>query len=186
MPCLFEIEKRLTVVDYPGSNSLEHHADTFSICGAMSNLLIIVIPYTGDISKVIGDEIKLAFEVTSGAEATKMILCINQCGHKLPKAIDSELQDKEDPIEFLKQRFASRLNQYYTTKGHGRVNVCKNDIFFTDWLLDAETRGKYGISGVEDIKEEIKAYLMKQKIFDKKESELLEDCLSHNFPSRKD
>jgi hypothetical protein len=34
---------------FSGSNSLDNHAKTFSICGAMNNMIILVIPFTGDV-----------------------------------------------------------------------------------------------------------------------------------------
>ena len=42
---MYEINKKVFVIDFPGSNSLDYHAKTFSICGAMNNLIIVVIPF---------------------------------------------------------------------------------------------------------------------------------------------
>ena len=85
----------------------------------MNNLLIVVIPYTGDVSEVASREIAKVFGVMAGSDSTQVILCLNKCGYELPNAIREELCDKDDPIDFLRSRFASRLNDYYESNGLG-------------------------------------------------------------------
>ena len=50
---------------------------------------------------------------------SQVILCLNKCGYELPSAIREELCDEDDPIDFLRARFASRLNDYYESNGLG-------------------------------------------------------------------
>ena len=69
---MYEINQRLFVVDFPGSNSLDYHAKTFSICGAMNNMIILVIPFTGDVSQLISEEVARVFSVMKGSDATQV------------------------------------------------------------------------------------------------------------------
>ena len=69
---MYEIGRRLFVVDFPGSNSLDYHAKTFSICGAMNNMIILVIPFTGDVSQLVSEEVARVFSVMKGSDATQV------------------------------------------------------------------------------------------------------------------
>jgi hypothetical protein len=40
---LTQISEKVYVVDFPGSNSLDYHSKTFSICGAMNNLILVTM-----------------------------------------------------------------------------------------------------------------------------------------------
>ena len=71
---MYEITPRLFVVDFPGSNSLDYHAKTFSICGAMNNMIILVIPFTGDVSQLVSEEVARVFAVMKGSDATQVRL----------------------------------------------------------------------------------------------------------------
>ena len=53
----------MNVIDFPGSNSLDYHAKTFSICGAMNNLIIVILPFTGDVSALVSEEVAKVFQV---------------------------------------------------------------------------------------------------------------------------
>ena len=57
VPEMHQITSKLNIVDFPGSNSLDYHAKTFSICGAMNNLIIIIVPFTGDVSNIVSGEV---------------------------------------------------------------------------------------------------------------------------------
>jgi hypothetical protein len=166
VPSIYEVHRRVLVVDFPGSNSLDYHAKTFSICGAMNNLLIVVIPYTGDVSELASREIAKVFGVMAGSDSTHIILCLNKCGYELPQAIREELADKDDPVDYLRQRFAARLNDHYESSGLG-FTVSKESILFTDWMVgDAPEMRQLGICGVEEVRNRIREYLVKHNIFD--------------------
>ena len=66
VPTTYQINNRVYVVDFPGSNSLDYHAKTFSICGAMNNMIIVLIPFTGDLNQMISDELSKVFMVMKG------------------------------------------------------------------------------------------------------------------------
>ena len=55
----------MNVIDFPGSNSLDYHAKTFSICGAMNNLIVVILPFTGDVSALVSEEVAKVFQVIS-------------------------------------------------------------------------------------------------------------------------
>jgi hypothetical protein len=57
---------------FPGSNSLDYHSKTFSICGAMNNLIIVLVPFTGDMSQIISQEITKVFKVMHGSDSTQV------------------------------------------------------------------------------------------------------------------
>ena len=162
----------MLVIDFPGTNSLELHAKTFSICGAMSNFIILVIPYTGDMNTLISEEISKVFKVMAGSESAHVLLCVNKCGYELPKALKSEIpllaqQEKkgdQNPIDYLQERFASKLTKHYQSTGE---NFCvpKENILFTDWVVSEEEAVKNcGIVGVEAVEKEIKKYIKKYSI----------------------
>ncbi len=87
VPKMYEVHDNVLVVDFPGSNSLDYHAKTFSVCGAMNNLLILVVPYTGDVSQQASAELANMFEVMAGSESAQIVLCVNKCGYGLKDAI---------------------------------------------------------------------------------------------------
>lgn len=163
-PVIYEVDQKVSVVDFPGSTSLDYHAKTFSICGAMNNLIIVVVPFTGDMNIAIAREISSVFSVMSGSASTKVLLCINKSGYELPRALQEEMKQLEDPLATLKNHFAAKLNQYFSKDS--KFQVSKDDILFTDWIVgDSPEMRKLGIVGVEGIKKEIRSYLMRCNIF---------------------
>ena len=175
----YEVHKRVLVVDYPGTKSLDHHAETFSICGTMNNLTILVVPFTGDMNRLISDEVANVFKVSALSQSSRAILCINKCGEILPKVIQKELKDKSDPIDYLKEHFTRSLNEFYK-KEKSNVTMEKERIFFTDWIVgDREDMAKWGICGVNKIKKVIKEHLIAQKVFH--DPEELDIALNRNL-----
>ena len=178
-PKLYQVTEKLLVMDFPGSNSLDYHSKTFSICGAMNNMVIVVIPYSGDISEIHSQEIAKVYGIMKGSDSTKVILCINKCCLYL-KQLKEELATKEKPGEFLKQHFVGKLNDYYE-RSEVPVRIDKGDIFFTDWELNDQSGAiGFGIVGVEKIKAIIKGYLINYEIYKSTEEDYLERCVSDN------
>ena len=70
----------------------------------MNNMIIVLLPFTGDISQQVSGEIEKVFEVMTGSKSSKVILCINKCGLHLEE-LRAELADKEDPIGFMKEKY---------------------------------------------------------------------------------
>nr|XP_047128036.1 uncharacterized protein LOC101241641 isoform X2 [Hydra vulgaris] len=189
-PQTYKINKNIYVVDFPGNNSLDYHSKTFSICGSMNNLIILVTLFTGDINEMISKEIANVFKVMEGSDSTKVILCINQCGPKLkdlmaeleeiknePEHPNDELwmknlkQKKTGMATSLAQKFSDKLNEYYK----GKFCISHNDILFTDWMVGDESSGDsstFGLFGVEEIKKRIREYLIQYNIYDKNDEEL--------------
>jgi hypothetical protein len=66
------MNQKVYVADFPGSNSLDYHAKTFSICGAMNNLIILVISFSGDINQIISQEITKVFTARHGSDSTQV------------------------------------------------------------------------------------------------------------------
>lgn len=177
VPLVYEITNKLIVVDFPGSNSLDYHAKTFSICGAMNNMVIVVIPFMGDVSKIVSDEIQNVFSVMKGSESTKVLLCINKCGPFLEQ-LREELGEHESPIGFLKKRFVHKLNENYESSRKGII-IKDDDILFTDWMIgDTKEAMDFGLAGVTIVKYEIKKYLVNNGIYMENDDNELQKCLA--------
>ena len=137
LPELHEITRKVNVIDFPGSNSLEYHRKTFSNCGAMNNLIIL-------------------YEVMKGSESWKVLICVNKCGEKL-KSLKQELKDKDDPLGFIRKRYVDKLNEQFTNKPW--ITISQEHLLFTDWMADQEAVD-FGIKTVFDVKDMIKKYLV--------------------------
>ena len=175
-PELYQITQKLLVVDFPGSNSLHNYSKTFSICGEMNNLVIVVIPFSGDVSKIISQEIAEVFRVMRGSKSIKVVLCINKCCLYLSKLGNLLLKNLQND---LKQIFTKQLNDYYERNGQC-ICLENTDILFTDWELgDSSMPNSYGIVGAEKIKDIIKDYLVNNGIYNIFDIDELDRRLSH-------
>ncbi|XP_059083625.1 uncharacterized protein LOC131880910 [Tigriopus californicus] len=180
VPVIYEVHKKVSVVDFPGSTSLDYHAKTFSICGAMNNLILVIVPYTGDINQGIAREISQVFSIMAGSESSQVLLCINKSGFELPRALKEEMNELENPLLTLKNRFASTLNQYFVGL-ESNFKVSEENILFTDWMVgDTPEMKELGIVGVDGIKNEIGKYLIRRNIFHEDHNNDLETCFSKN------
>ena len=74
----------------------------------MNNMIIVLVPFSGDISQLVSSEVARVFEVMAGSESSRIVVCINKCGLYLDE-LRTELGDKDDPIDFMKERFISKL-----------------------------------------------------------------------------
>lgn len=54
---VLELDRMLLVVDSPGNNSLEDHARAFANCDPTNNLVLVLVPFAGDVSQDITEEI---------------------------------------------------------------------------------------------------------------------------------
>ena len=77
-PKLYQVTQKLLVTDFPGSNSLDYHSETFSICGEMNNMAIVIIPSSGDISETHSQEIAKVYGVMKSSDSAKVVLCVNK------------------------------------------------------------------------------------------------------------
>ena len=119
----------------------------------------------------------------AGSQSSKVIVCINKCGLYLDKLkIEPELKEKEDPITYMKERYASKLNKHLRNSKFehfrkGKFEVKKEHFLFTDWKVTDEGK-KFGIEGVEDVKEVIKDHLVELNVIGKDDLSGLESAVS--------
>ena len=159
VPKLFKITEKLTVVDVPGSNSLDYHAKTFSICGVMNNMVIVMIPFSGDVSEIHSQEIAKVFGVMKGSDSTKVILCINKCGLYL-RELKEEFLPHENPADHKRKLFIVNLITHYEINKQA-IPLEKDDILFTNLKFESNQDSlALGIVGVEEIKVIIRDYLV--------------------------
>ncbi len=64
------------------------------------------------------------------------------------------MANEPNPIEFLRNRFATRLNEHYESQRKA-FSIDKESILFTDWKGTEEIR-QLGILGVDAVKEKIR------------------------------
>ena len=165
---LYDINDKIKVVDFPGQNSFQKHSKAFSICGSMNNVTVVILPFTGDVSQLVSDELKKVYEAVENSSDFRVIVCINKCGKELDDLKDEEFKLKENqakvtnPIDVLKTNYISELNKDFAkNKKTNNVTLTVSNVFFTDWKLDdQDARNRFGIVGVEKIKEALKENLI--------------------------
>lgn len=173
VPAMHRITSKVSVIDFPGSNSLDYHAKTFSICGAMNNLILVILPFTGDVSDLVSQELAKVFEVMAGSSSSRVVLCINKCGLYLDK-LKQELAGQQSPVGFMKDRYVTKLNEHFSSRG---IRVDRRHLLFTDWEVDEAGRA-FGIEGVEEVRQLIKDYLVELGVISKGEIRNLEAAVS--------
>ena len=170
---MHQISNKVHIIDFPGSNSLDYHAKTFNICGAMNNMIIVIVPFNGDVSELVSSEVAKVFEVMAGSESSRVIVCINKCGLYLQK-LKKELVNEKDPISYMKERYSTKLNEYFSNT---YIRIKKENLLFTDWEVDHEGRA-FGIEGVEEVKEFIKNHLVELNVINRNDIAELEAAVS--------
>merc|ERR1712226_747107 len=116
-------------------------------------------PFTGDVSDIVSRELAKVYEAMIGSESSRIIICVNKTALHL-KDMRRELSDYGSPIDYMKDRYISKLNEHFSDKN---IQVKKEHIFFTDWKAGQEARD-FGIESIEDIKELIKQYLVERML----------------------
>ena len=172
---LYQITQKLIVVDFPGSNGLHYYSNTFKICGAINNMLIVVMPFSGDASEIYTQEIANVFKVMKGSKSTKVIFCFNKVGKYLKNLReDPYLSDK--PRGFFKEDFIGKLNNYFETNDPS-IELQSTNTFFTDWELeDNQEPLDFEIVGVKEIIDIIKDYLVCKNVYNDAEKHELDQC----------
>ena len=69
----------------------------------------------------------------------------------------------------MKERYIERLNAYFKTQGHEHLKIPAENVFCTDWKKNAEYLSKYGISGIEEVRDAIKSELRSLGVTDDNE-----------------
>ena len=160
---LYDINDQIKVIDFPGQNSFEEYSQAFGICGSMNNIIVVVLHFTGDVSKMVSDELKNMYSAVAESSDSRIIICINQCGNKLDDLTEYEVSLRKqnatitNPMADLKSKYISKLNKYFLeTDPLMELTLDEENVFFTDWKLDTNSRDKFGIAGIEEIKEALK------------------------------
>ena len=117
----------------------------------------------------------------AGSQSTQVIVCINKCGLYLDE-LKTELKEKEDPITYMKERYASKLNEHFRNSKFeyfrkSKFKVKKEHFLFTDWKVTNEGK-EFGIEGVEDVKKLIKDHLVELNVIGKDDLSGLESAVS--------
>ncbi|XP_075241655.1 uncharacterized protein LOC142336627 [Convolutriloba macropyga] len=173
VPVMHQISRKVHIIDFPGSNSLDYHAKTFSICGAMNNMIIVLVPFTGDVSDIVSRELAKVYEAMVGSESSRIIICVNKTGMHLMK-LREELRNEENPIDFMKERYITKLNEHFTDR---KIKMKKEHIFFTDWEAGQEARD-FGIEGIDAIKDVIKQHLIELNVISRMAVDELEQAVA--------
>ena len=165
---LYDINKKIKVVDFPGQNSFQEHSKAFSICGSMNNVTVVILPFAGDVSQLISDELIKVYQALADSSDFRVIVCINKCGNMLKDLVKEEMKLKQkrknitNPLKVLKNNYLLELNKHFESAGKSERNTFENaNVFFTDWELeDQDSRNRFGIVGIEEIKEALKENLI--------------------------
>ena len=89
-----------------------------------------------------------------------------------------ELSLQQKPVDYLKQDFVNKLNDYYE-ENEISVHLSEVDILFTDWELERNQESlDFGTNGVEEIKQIIRDYLVDYDIYESTETDELHQCVS--------
>ena len=65
---MYQITQKVLVIEFPGNDRLCYCSKTFSVCSAINNMIIAVIPFTGDANINQSQEIAKIFEVKKGSK----------------------------------------------------------------------------------------------------------------------
>ena len=85
---------------------------------------------------------------------------------------------QQKPVDYLKQDFVNKLNNYYE-ENEISVHLSEVDILFTDLELERNQESlDFGINGVEEIKQIIRDYLVDYGIYESTETDELHKCVS--------
>ncbi|KAI8508341.1 hypothetical protein Bbelb_134400 [Branchiostoma belcheri] len=142
--------ERMVIVDFPGTTTVDTQvAKLVNHCGGLASFFILVMPFTGDPSKLNIDQLNnvKAFGCT-------FVICINQCG-RFPDAFKT--QENTD-------KFRADFSEV--------LDVKPSDIFFTDFVSCSPEMRAVGLMGVDDVRRWIRDWLVTYDVFEKDEPEL--------------
>ncbi len=101
---IIPVNSVVTVVDTPGTDSVKSNSKIFAKTGSMHNLIILIVPFSGDICQIMVDTLKLL----KGTSSTRVLLCNNLCEEKYKTAMK--------PDEYGQQAFRGVLEKDYREK----------------------------------------------------------------------
>ena len=152
---VYEMTPTIHVIDFPGVTSLERYREATQLYGHVTDLLILVTPYTGDIST----SDTHVFNGMKNNPHTKIIWCINKSKDVLSGVIQQLTESGErNPHTFIKTDLARKLQEHFKNEEKD-FKIDPDDIFFTDWKdYDKKKWKTLGIVGPDAIKSEINRY----------------------------
>ena len=134
------------------------------------------MPFSRSVNKFVAQKFTKVLEIMKASKSTKVVLCFNKFGLHLSK-LREDLASQEKPKDCLKQASTNELNEHYE-RNQQTYRLEITDIFFTDWILKGNESVKFGIIGVEEIKDVIKDYLVDTNIYKSGETDKLQRCVS--------
>ncbi|XP_078617624.1 uncharacterized protein LOC144885575 [Branchiostoma floridae x Branchiostoma japonicum] len=143
-------QKRMVIMDFPGTTMVKLEVATLvNHCGGPASFFILVMPFTGDPSKINIDQLNKVKSFDCS-----FVICINQCGRFLDAFETKENTDK----------FRADFSEV--------LDVKPSDILFTDFVACTPEMRAVGLVGVDDVRRWIKDWLVRYDVFQKGEPEL--------------
>ena len=110
------------------------------------------------------DKISEYYKTVSCSKDCRVLICINKWG-----LFAEDLETEGTSVAEMKERYIERLNAYFKTQGHEHLKIPAENVFCTDWKKNAEYLSKYGISGIEEVRDAIKSELRSLGVTDDNE-----------------
>ena len=86
----------------------------------MNNIMIVLVPFVGDVSDLVSNMITDVYSVMTGTESAKVIICVNKCEEKLKQLKGQKIQVDHNnekiitSMEVIKERYLSKLNDHFS------------------------------------------------------------------------
>ena len=183
-PTLYAVEENVFAIDFPGTDSLEKHADMFKKYGIMNNLFIYVIPYSGSANKNLIENVRAAYQIENlSGKGSKTLFCLNKCGaeehqkddfhdaykqtyiEKIRNGLENtdeelELEEQDSKVKDLRKKLGKETyEKLETSKKYNQKYALEalnqKDFLFTDWIRKDTKRG---IFGPEEVKRRIREF----------------------------
>ena len=121
--------------------------------------------FSGDVNQDEADKISEYYKTVSVSDDCRIIICINKWG-----LFAENLRNEGKTIAEMKNRYIEKMNDYYSKSGND-FRIREEDVFCTDWKMDDNRRREFGISGIQDIRESLRAHLTALGISDEAQLE---------------
>ncbi|CAH1778552.1 unnamed protein product [Owenia fusiformis] len=150
---LYSITPHCTVIDFPGSDSLDESiAGTMQYLGATASFFIYITKFQGDPTKLHREELKKVIPF-----GCPVLICLSQCSR-----YKNELSTKK-AISHFKTAYSDVFNA---------IDVPEFEVMFTE-LIELTTEMKnVGIKGVEDVQKWMKNWLVKNSVYREDDAQL--------------
>ena len=116
---VYKITEKFHVVDYPGSQGIDHHTTMFAQCGIINNLIIVVLRYDGEVDNTLLKEVETTLAVVKGSNGTaRVIFCVNKADRDLYQ-VEEEVKNKKGhkkAFEYMRDRHLEQLRAKWNLK----------------------------------------------------------------------